>query len=117
MAKKKVKKTGGNKKAGTSKTKEEKPLYLPLVYEIPKYEDPLETTPKVTLTISLAEPQTSLFKIKDEYYITTQINTIVEKVKTLHQNAIWKVQVSKSQDSFEQTLAHEKTLEECGILG
>ena len=45
------------------KTKEDKPLYLPLVYDIPKYEDPLETTPRVTITTSLAEPATALFRI------------------------------------------------------
>ncbi len=58
--KKKKKSAGGNKKAKTV-TKEDKPLYLPLVYDIPKYEDPLETTPKVTVVTALAEPATPLF--------------------------------------------------------
>lgn len=61
MAKKKKKTIGGNKKAKGTTAKDDKPLYLPLVYDIPKYEDPLETTPKVTVTTALAEPATPLF--------------------------------------------------------
>ena len=62
---KKVAKGGGNKKkkAVPSKAKEEKPLFLPLVYDIPKYEDPKDTTDRVKITTCLAEPITALFSI------------------------------------------------------
>jgi len=43
----------GKKKGKKGKKKKE---YLPPIYNIPPYEDPHETTPKVTIKLILANP-------------------------------------------------------------
>ena len=66
MAKvKKGVKKGGKKKKSSKKKKE----YLPCVYDIPKYEDPLEVTSKVKVTTMLYEPASALMRIEDTYRV------------------------------------------------
>ena len=66
MAKvKKGTKKGSKKKKSLKKKKE----YLPCVYDIPKYEDPLEVTAKVKITTILYEPASALMRIEDTYRV------------------------------------------------
>lgn len=50
------------KKKGKKKAKE----YLPLIYNIPDYEDPKIVTPKVDLVIKLASPPNDILNLTIE---------------------------------------------------
>lgn len=53
------KKKGGKKKKAKKKEKE----YLPLIYNIPEYEDPAVVTPKVDLIIKIASPPNEVLNL------------------------------------------------------
>ena len=64
------KKKKGKKKKGKKKAKE----YLPLIYNIPEYEDPKIVTPKVDLIIKIANPPNDLLSLTlEQVLISTRV--------------------------------------------
>ncbi|EAR98966.1 hypothetical protein TTHERM_00997710 (macronuclear) [Tetrahymena thermophila SB210] len=113
MVKKKGKK---GKKKGKKKQKKVKE-YDPPKYELPEYEDPDIVTPKVELTIKLANPVNEVLTLKlSDIPITTRVEYIRQKIAAMHQGAVSEIMICRDRFNPEEAFDPTKTLEKCGII-
>ena len=73
---KKVKKKGGKKKKKSTTKKEGDEDENKFQYDIPEYQDPLLTTPRAKLKITLAQPISWMLSFTVEVMVTTRVEEI-----------------------------------------